>query len=258
MDFKVAGTTKGITALQMDIKIKGITAEIMRQALQQANVARLSILDQMLDVIPVPRPELRSFVPRISIMKVPVDKIGAIIGPGGKMIRALQEETNTKIDIDDDGTVYIAATDSKNEAAARERIAALTESAQIGRIYTGKVVRVADFGAFVQILPGIDGMVHISQLDTERVEKVEDVVHMGDELTVMVTAVDENGKIRLSRQAVLEGWTPEEALEHDKGGRSGGSRPRPGGGDRRGGSGQGRPFGGNRNSGGDRNSGSRR
>ena len=139
---------------------------------------------------------------------------------------------------------------------------ALTESARIGQIYTGKVVRVADFGAFVQILPGIDGMVHISQLDTERVEKVEDVVKMGDELTVMVTAIDDNGKIRLSRQAVLEGWTPEEALEHDKGGRSGGGRPRPsGGGDRRGGSGRdSRPSGGDRRprnnygGGGDRNS----
>ncbi len=246
MDFKVAGTTQGITALQMDIKIKGITAEIMRQALAQAKVARLFILDQMLDVLPAPRPELRSFVPRITTMKVPVDKIGAIIGPGGKMIRALQEETGTKIDIADDGTVFIAATDGKSENEVRERIAALTESAQIGRIYTGKVVRVADFGAFVQILPGIDGMVHISQLDTERVEKVEDVVKMGDELTVMVTAVDENGKIRLSRQAVLEGWTPEEALEHDKGGRSGGSsRPRPGGdrGGRPGGDRGGRPSG---------------
>ena len=149
------------------------------------------------------------------------------------MIRALQEETNTKIDIDDDGTVYIAATDGIGEAAARERIEGLTESAVVGHIYTGKVVRVADFGAFVQILPGIDGMVHISQLDTERVEKVEDVVNMGDELPVMVTAIDANGKIRLSRQAVLEGWTPEEALEHDKGGKSGSGRPRTGGGDRR-------------------------
>jgi polyribonucleotide nucleotidyltransferase len=258
MDFKVAGTTTGITALQMDIKIKGITPEIMSQALAQAKVARLFILDQMLDVLPAPRPELRSFVPRITTMKVPIDKIGAIIGPGGKMIRLLQEETGTKIDIADDGTVFIAATDGKSENEVRERIAALTESAQIGRIYTGKVVRVADFGAFVQILPGIDGMVHISQLDTERVEKVEDVVKMGDELTVMVTAVDENGKIRLSRQAVLEGWTPEEALEHDKGGRSGGSsRPRPGGdrGGRPGGDRNGRPSGGNRSGG---NSGPRR
>ena len=190
-----------------------------------------------------------------------MDKIGAIIGPGGKKIRALQEETNTKIDIDDDGTVYIAATDGKDEAMARERIEGLTETARIGRIYTGKVVRIADFGAFVQILPGMDGMVHISQLDTERVEKVEDVVKMGDELTVMVTAIDDDGKIRLSRQAVLEGWTAEEALEHDKGGRSGGGRPRSGGGDRRGGSGRdSRPSGGDRRpprnnyGGGDRNS----
>ena len=249
MDFKVAGTTKGITALQMDIKIKGITTEILRQALKQAYDARLFILDKMLEVIPVPRAELRSFVPRITTMKVPVEKIGAIIGPGGKIIRAIQEETNVKIDIDDDGTVYIAATDGVSEAAARERIEALTESAQVGHIYTGKVVRVADFGAFVQILPGIDGMVHISQLDTERIEKVEDVVKLGDELTVMVTAIDENGKIRLSRQAVLEGWTPEEALEHDKGGKSGGGRPRSGG-DRRGGNRSYNDRGGNR---GDRN-----
>ena len=240
MDFKVAGTTEGITALQMDIKIKGITPQIMRQALAQAREARLTILGLMMEVIPVPRPDLRSFVPRITTIKVPIEKIGAIIGPGGKTIRALQEETNTKIDIDDDGTVFIAATDGINEAAARERIEALTESARVGHIYTGKVVRVADFGAFVQILPGIDGMVHISQLDTARVEKVEDLVKLGDELTVMVTAIDENGKIRLSRQAVLEGWTVEEALEHDKGGKPSGSRPRSGGnrpgsgGDRRG------------------------
>jgi polyribonucleotide nucleotidyltransferase len=261
MDFKVAGTTQGITALQMDIKIKGITAEIMRQALQQAHDARMFILDKMLEVIPVPRPDLRSFVPRITTLHVPVEKIGAIIGPGGKTIRSLQDETNTKIDIDDDGTVYIAATDGVSEAAARERIEALTESAQVGHIYTGKVVRIADFGAFVQILPGMDGMVHISQLDTERVEKVEDVVKLGDELTVMVTAIDENGKIRLSRQAVLEGWTPEEALEHDKGGKSGGGRPRGHSGDRRGGGehrggGRSSSYGGHSN--GNRDSGSRR
>ena len=219
MDFKVAGTTTASLPFKWISKSRVLLPRLCARH-SQAHVARLFILDQMLDVIPAPRPELRSFVPRITTMKVPVDKIGAIIGPGGKMIRALQEETDTKIDIEDDGTVFIAATDGKSETVVRERIAALTETAQIGRIYTGKVVRVADFGAFVQILPGIDGMVHISQLDTERVEKVEDVVKMGDELTVMVTAIDENGKIRLSRQAVLEGWTPEEALEHDKGGRS--------------------------------------
>jgi polyribonucleotide nucleotidyltransferase len=225
MDFKVAGTAQGITALQMDIKIKGITSEIMSKALEQARIARLSILEKMLAVIPEPRPELRPHVPRITTIRVPVDKIGAIIGPGGKNIRALQEETGTKIDIQDDGTVFIAATDKNAETAARERIEMLTETPQVGRIYTGRVVRTTDFGAFIEILPNIDGMVHISQLDSERVEKVEDVVTVGDEITVMVTNIDPDGKIRLSRQAVLEGWTPEEAQEHDRGGRSsGGSR----------------------------------
>jgi len=226
MDFKVAGTKEGITALQMDIKIRGITSEIMQKALAQAKEARLTILDKMLAVIPAPRAELKPHTPRITAIKIPVDKIGAVIGPGGKIIRALQEETNTKIDINDDGSVYIAATDGKMEALARERIESLTESPQIGHIYTGKVVRTADFGAFVEILPGIDGMVHISQLDSERVNKVEDLTHVGDELTVMVTAIDENGKVRLSRQAVLEGWTPEEALAHDRPGHSSNSGER--------------------------------
>lgn len=230
MDFKVAGTPEGITALQMDIKIKGLTTEIMSKALEQARIGRLEILDKMLAVIPVSRPELKPHVPRITTIRVPIDKIGAIIGPGGKNIRALQEETHTKIDIQDDGTVFIAATDKDSENAARERIEMLTETPQLGRIYTGRVVRTTDFGAFIEILPNIDGMVHISQLDSDRVERVEDVVQVGDELTVMVTNIDPDGKIRLSRQAVLEGWTPEEAQEHDRGGRSGG-----GGGGNRGG-----------------------
>ncbi len=240
MDFKVAGTAKGITALQMDIKIKGITAEIMTQALEQARQARLFILDQMLAVIPAPRPELKPHAPRITVIQIPVEKIGAIIGPGGKIIRALQEETNTRIDIDDDGKVFIAATDGLSEAAARERIESLIEVPRLGNIYTGKVVRITDFGAFVEILPNTDGMVHISQLDSERVNKVEDVVQMGDEVTVMITGIDDMGKIRLSRQAVLEGWTLEEAQANDRSNRSSGrpSGGRPGGdrgGDRRGG-----------------------
>ena len=232
MDFKVAGTSRGITALQMDIKISGLSAEIMKQALEQARQARLFILDKMLEVIPAPRPDLKPHTPRVTIVKIPVDKIGAIIGPGGKNIRALQEETKTKIDVEEDGTIYIAATDGVGAEMARERIEAITETPQLGRIYTGKVVRVADFGAFVEILPGTDGMVHISQLDSERVEKVEDVVRLGDEVTVMVTGIDPMGKIRLSRQAVLEGWTVEEAQERDAR-KSGGGRPsggRPGGG----------------------------
>jgi polyribonucleotide nucleotidyltransferase len=221
MDFKVAGTTTGITALQMDIKIKGITPQIMSEALDQAKTARLQILEKIREVIAEPHKELKSFVPRITTIKIPVDKIGAIIGPGGKIIRALQEETNTKIDINDDGTVFIAAADMKNEAEVRARIEALVEVPVVGRIYTGKVVRIADFGAFVEIMPGVDGMVHISQLDSERIEKVEDVVRMGEEISVMVTNIDDNGKIRLSRLAVLEGWSVEEAQQRDGGNRGG-------------------------------------
>ncbi len=224
MDFKVAGTDKGITALQMDIKIKGITSEIMSKALEQARHARLAILDKMMAVIPAPRPELKPHAPRITVVQIPTEKIGAVIGPGGKMIRSIQEETGAKIDISEDGKVFIASADGDSARMARERIEALTESAVIGRIYTGKVVRIADFGAFVEILPNMDGLVHISQLDSQRVNKVEDVVRMGDEITVMVTDIDEQGKIRLSRQAVLEGWTVEEAAEHDRP-RGGSGRP---------------------------------
>ena len=242
MDFKVAGTESGITALQMDIKIKGLTPAIMSEALAQARTARLFILDKLLEVIPEPRPDLKPFAPRITVVRIPVDKIGAVIGPGGKVIRSIQEETGTKIDIGEDGTVYIAATDGPAAEKAREIVEGLTETPVIGRIYTGKVVHTTDFGAFIEILPNIDGMVHISQLDSERVNKVEDVVEVGDEITVMITNVDENGKIRLSRQAVLEGWTLEEAMARDSGGRRGGGEGgRPGGsrggrpGDRRGG-----------------------
>jgi len=232
MDFKVAGTDKGVTALQMDIKIKGITSQIMGQALMQARQARLHILNKMLEIIPVPRPELKPHAPRITIVHIPVDKIGAVIGPGGKMIRSIQEETNTRIDVEEDGSIYIAAVDGEGEQKARDRILSLTEVPEIGRIYTGRVVRITDFGAFVEILPNTDGLVHISQLDSERVERVEDVVRMGDEITVMVTDIDPAGKVRLSRQAVLEGWSVEEALSRD---RPGGRRPGGGGGSRGGG-----------------------
>ena len=215
MDFKVAGTAEGITALQMDIKIKGITPQIMSEALAQAKEARLFILDKMAEVIQEPRTELKEFVPRITTVQIPVEKIGAIIGPGGKTIRSIQEETNTQLDVSEDGTVYIAAAVKQDEMDARERIERLTETPVVGRIYTGKVVRTTNFGAFIEILPGTDGMVHISQLDSERIEKVEDVARVGDELTVMITAIGNDGKIRLSRQAVLEGWTVEEAQEKD-------------------------------------------
>ncbi|GAB4577864.1 MAG: polyribonucleotide nucleotidyltransferase [Anaerolineales bacterium] len=232
MDFKVAGTSKGITALQMDIKITGLTAAIMAEALAQAQEGRAHILGKMLEVLDKPRPDLKPHAPRIITIKIPVEKIGAVIGPGGKIIRNIQEETGATIDIQDDGTVFIATNDGAAARRAREMVENLTDSVVLGRIYTGKVVRVADFGAFVELLPGQDGMVHISQLDSFRVEKVEDVARLGDELTVMVTGIDENGKIRLSRQAVLEGWTLEEAIERDRGG---GKRPGGGGGDRGGG-----------------------
>ncbi|NCP86033.1 MAG: polyribonucleotide nucleotidyltransferase [Anaerolineae bacterium CG_4_9_14_3_um_filter_57_17] len=244
MDFKVAGTAQGITALQMDIKISGLSTQMMKEALGQAHEARLFILGKMLEVLPQARAELKPHAPRIITVKIPVDKIGALIGPGGKNIRALQEETKVKIDVQEDGTVYIASTDGVGAEIARARVESLGETAEIGRIYTGKVMRVEAFGAFVQILPGMDGLVHISQLDSERVNKVEDICNVGDELTVMVVDVDPAGKIRLSRQAVLEGWTAEEAREHDRkpsgGGRPGGGGDRGGRGrDDRGGSGRG-------------------
>jgi polyribonucleotide nucleotidyltransferase len=238
MDFKVAGTAQGVTALQMDIKISGLSTQMMKEALEQARAARMSIMEKMLAVLPEARSELKPHAPRIITVKIPVDKIGALIGPGGKNIRALQEETGTKIDIEEDGTVYIASTDSARAKIAQERVESLGESAVVGNIYTGKVVRIEAFGAFVEILPGVDGLVHISQLDSERVNKVEDVVAMGDEITVMVTDIDPQGKIRLSRQAVLEGWTAEEAREKDQrkpgGGRPGGDRGPRRNGDRRG------------------------
>jgi polyribonucleotide nucleotidyltransferase len=245
MDFKVAGTDKGITALQMDIKVDGLTPEMMAEALAQAKVGRAFILNKMLEVLPAPRPELKEHAPRMITIQIPIDKIGAVIGKGGETIRSIQEETGAKIDIEDDGTVYVFTTDSESERVARERIEALTEAAVEGRIYTGKVVRTTDFGAFVEIIPGTDGLVHISQLDSHRVNKVEDVAEVGDEITVMVTNVDEgSGRIRLSRQAVLEGWTLEEAQERDSGGKPSGRRS---GGGNRGGNRGGGNRGGRRN-----------
>jgi polyribonucleotide nucleotidyltransferase len=245
MDFKVAGTKKGITALQMDTKIRGITTEIMSETMDQARQGRIYILDRMLEVIAAPNSSLKPHVPRLTLVKIPIDKIGAVIGPGGKTIRSIQDETGTKIDISEEGYVFIASANEADTMIARERIESLTEVPEIGRIYTGRVVRVTDFGAFVEILPNLDGLVHISQLDTEHVRKVEDVVEVGDEITVMITNIDNTGKIRLSRQAVLAGWTVEEAIEKDRpGARSGDSNRsnrsrsggRPGGQNRGGGS----------------------
>lgn len=207
----------------MDIKIRGITPEIMRKAIAQANDGRAHILGKIREVIAAPRPDLKPFVPRMTTIQIPIEKIGAIIGPGGKNIRSIQDETNTRIDIDDNGLVFISSANGANSEAACEKILSMIETAIPGNLYTGKVVRITDFGAFVEILPNVDGMVHISQLDTERVNKVEDIVSLGDEITVMVTGVDD-GKVRLSRQAVLEGWTLEEAIAADSKKPGGGNR----------------------------------
>lgn len=216
MDFKVAGTEKGITALQMDIKLKGLSSDIMAEALTEAKAARSLIMSKMLETISAPRPDLKSFVPRLESVRVPVDKIGAIIGPGGKTIREIQEETGAKIDINDEGIVFIATDNGESARLAKERIEGLTATPEVGRIYTGRVVGIKNFGAFVEILPGTDGLVHISQLESHHVKSVEDVVDVGDEITVMVTDISRDGKIRLSRQAVLEGWSLEEAQQADR------------------------------------------
>ncbi len=229
MDFKVAGTRQGITALQMDIKIKGVTREILSQALAQARVAREQILTLIQETMPAPRAELSPYAPRMLSIKINPDKIGAVIGPGGKNIRGLQAEFGVKIDIEEDGTVFIASPGGLGAEEARTRIQSMTDSAEVGRIYNGRVVRVTDFGAFIEILPGTDGMVHISQLSDHRVPSVKDVVDVGDEILVMVTDIDPEGKIRLSRRAVLEGWTLDEARAQDQAGRPAGG----GGGGRR-------------------------
>ncbi|MCB0122159.1 MAG: S1 RNA-binding domain-containing protein, partial [Caldilineaceae bacterium] len=245
MDFKVAGTEHGITALQMDLKIKGLDFEILRQALAQAKEGRMFILGKMMDVIPEARLTMSEYAPRILSTQIDPEKIGKIIGPGGKVVRGLQETYGVKIDINDDGTIYISGEGSKAEQALAE-VESMTEEVEIGKIYTGTVVRVEPFGAFLNILPGIDGMIHISQLADYRVDKVEDIANLGDELTAMVVDVD-GGKVRMSRQAVLEGWTVEEAQSRDRGGSRGGG----GGGDRRGGDRGGR-GGDRRNGGGER------
>jgi polyribonucleotide nucleotidyltransferase len=216
MDFKVAGTANGITALQMDIKVKGISREVLTEALGRAKEGRSFILGKMLETMSTPRTELSPYAPRITMIHIDPAKIGTIIGPGGKMIRKIVEESGAKIDVEDDGTVCIASNEGAGSSRAIQMIRELVEEPEIGKIYTGKVVRTTDFGAFVQILPNKDGLVHISQLADYRVPSVEDVVHVGDEIMVMVIDIDPDGKVKLSRQAVLEGWTAEEARERDR------------------------------------------
>ncbi len=222
MDFKVAGSGHGITALQMDLKVKGLDFDILRIALEQAKRGRMHIMEKMLEVLPESREELSPFAPRILTVNVDPEKIGKIIGPGGKTVRALQERYEVKIDIDDDGSVFISGQNGLAAEEARREIESLTEEVEVGKIYTGQVVRVEAYGAFVNLLPGVDGLVHISQLADYRVNNVEEIANVGDELTTMVIDIDPAGKIRLSRQAVLEGWSAEEARDRDRGGRRGG------------------------------------
>lgn len=204
MDFKVAGTEKGVTALQMDIKIDGITREIMEQALQQAKQGRLHILGEMAKVISKPRDQMSDYAPRILTIKINPEKIRDVIGKGGAVIRALSEETGVNIDIDDDGTIKIASTDNVAAQEAVRRIEQITADVEVDTIYEGKVVRLMDFGAFVNILPGRDGLVHISQISNERVNQVSDVLSEGDQVKVKVLEVDKQGRVRLSIKAVEE------------------------------------------------------
>jgi polyribonucleotide nucleotidyltransferase len=204
MDFKVAGTTNGVNALQMDIKIDGITREIMQAALAQAHEARMHILEQMNLAIASPREEMSAYAPRYITMKINPDRIRDVIGKGGATIRALTEETGASVDIDDSGTVKIASVDRAAGEECRRRIEQLTADVEVGHVYEGKVVKLMDFGAFVTILPGKDGLVHISQICEERVEKVSDKLSEGDTIKVKVLEVDKQGRIRLSMKAVGE------------------------------------------------------
>ncbi len=236
MDFKVAGTARGVTGLQMDIKTTGITFEIMREAFAQARAGRLFILEKMNQVISAPRKELSIYAPRIITLQIPVDKIGALIGPGGKTIRGIVDATGAQVDVEDDGRVFITTADGEAARQAVAMVEALTREAKVGDIFLGRVVSIKPFGAFVNILPGKDGMVHVSELAEQRVENVEDVVQLGDEINVMVIDIDPStGKISLSRRAVLTGESPEDRKAAGAAPRSGGPRPERGGPSRDGG-----------------------
>jgi polyribonucleotide nucleotidyltransferase len=203
MDFKVAGTKDGITALQMDIKIDGITREVMQKALDQAKEARLHILEKMNEAISKSRTEVSQYAPVITTIQIKPEKVRVLIGPGGKVIREISSSTDSRIDVDDEGKVLIASPDAEKARLAVDRIRKIIQDAEVGKLYLGKVVKVMDFGAFVEIFPGTDGLIHISQLDKSRVNKVTDVVREGDEVLVKVLEIDRNGKIALSRKAAL-------------------------------------------------------
>jgi len=203
MDFKVAGTGKGITALQMDIKVGGITADVMREALHQARAGRLFILEKMAETLATPRGNISTFAPRIITIKIPVDKIRDVIGPGGKMIRSIIDRTGVKIDVEDDGRVNVASADEASARKAIGMIQELTATPELNKTYLGKVQRITDFGAFVEIMPGTDGLLHVSEIANHRVKDVRDELKEGEQLLVKVINIDPTGKIRLSRKALL-------------------------------------------------------
>ena len=215
MDFKVAGSKAGITALQMDIKISGITPQIMAEALSQAKSARLHVLGKMLETLPEPRKQISEFAPRIYTLQINRQKIGELIGPGGKVIRNIIEQTGVKIDVEDDGKVNVAATDESAARKALKMIKDLVAEAELGKTYLGKVVRLADFGAFVEIFPGTDGLLHISEVSEHRIRDIRDELKEGDQLLVKVIAIEGN-KIRLSRKAVLRDQKAKTGLKHDQ------------------------------------------
>ena len=230
MDFKVAGTAQGITAIQMDIKIKGIDEAILRQALAQAHDGRMHILDKMLDALPAPRPHLSRYAPKIIHFFINPEKIGEVVGPRGKMINKIIEETGVKIDIEDDGSVFIATTDDAAAQKAKSIIEGIVRELKVGDVFTGKVARIMSFGAFVEYAPGKDGMIHISKLANGRVDKVEDVVKIGDELECKVAEIDSQGRINLIRNDIQY---DDESMpvrrpprrDGDRGGRDRGGRP---------------------------------
>ncbi|MBD3335921.1 MAG: S1 RNA-binding domain-containing protein, partial [Candidatus Eisenbacteria bacterium] len=204
MDFKVAGTRAGVTAIQMDIKIGGLDFKIMEEALERARSARLKVLETMQSALPEPRSELSPYAPRIIVLEINPERIRDVIGPGGRTIKRITEETGATIDIDDTGKVKIASSDPEKGAQAIEMVRSLTEDPEVGRIYNGRVRSIMNFGAFVEILPGRDGLVHISEMDHKRVNKVEDVLKVGDMVLVKCIGVDDEGKVRLSRKQALE------------------------------------------------------
>ena len=218
MDFKVSGTTEGITALQMDIKVSGITTEIMREALTQAREGRLHILSAMNSTIAEPRESISNHAPRIRTIQIPVDKIRDVIGPGGKTIRSIIERTGVKINVEDDGHVNISSSDEDSSKKAITIIEELTASPELNKTYLGKVQRIVDFGAFVEILPGIDGLLHVSEIAPYRVKEVRDELNEGDQVRVKVINVDPSGKVRLSRKAILSSTdeSPKTSADSDK------------------------------------------